>query len=244
MVDHAQARLDRLAPAFGNVELGQQLAAAHAEEVRDRARLAEVDQARVDAVLQRATVLDQVQPEARQLACRARLGIRQPDRWNEVELRQARQYLRVDLVGLAGERRESLDLVGVGDLDLPAVVCQDVANEAGSGHRLDDGGDRLFVNSDLRDQVSKTVGVGWRGRARDELSVVAQDADVEAPAAEIQSSVQHGMRASFGGSGFDAGSVSPGRPSFIAFRKQKWGGYRGSGIPRQLQFMDDLSGPA
>src|SRR3954451_12755427 len=86
-----------------------------------------------------------------------------------------------------------LDLVGVGDLDAPAVFCQDVADEARSGHRLDDGRDRLFVNSDLGDQVSKTVGIGRRGRARYELSVVAQYADVEAPAAEIQSSVQHGL---------------------------------------------------
>jgi len=63
-------------PGLRDLQPRKEPAALDAEQVADRARLAEVDQGRVDAVLQRRLVLDQVQPEARELAllANARIG--------------------------------------------------------------------------------------------------------------------------------------------------------------------------
>jgi hypothetical protein len=100
----------------------------------------------VDTVLEHRLVLDQVQPEAGQLALLADVGIGQPDRRHQVAVREHRQHHRVDLVGLAGQRREALDLLGVGDLHVPALLLERVVDEPGAGHRLDDGADRFCVD--------------------------------------------------------------------------------------------------
>jgi hypothetical protein len=84
-----------------------------------------------------------MQPEARELALIAHPGVRQPDRRHQVAVAQDRQHHRVDLVGLAGKRRQTLDLLGVGDLHVPALLLERVIDEAGAGHRLDDGTDGL-----------------------------------------------------------------------------------------------------
>jgi hypothetical protein len=116
---------------------------------------------------------DQVQAEPGQLARRARLGIGQPDRRHELELRQPRQDLGVDLVGLAGERREALHALRIGDQDLPAELGQRVTDEAGARHRLDHARDRLFVNGELGDQVREAVGIRRCCRPCDEFAVIA-----------------------------------------------------------------------
>ena len=85
-------------------------------------------------------------PEPGQLALLANPRIGQPDRRHQVALAQHRQHHRVDLVGLAGQRREALDLLGVGDLDVPALLLERVVDEPSTSHRLDDGADRLCVN--------------------------------------------------------------------------------------------------
>jgi hypothetical protein len=52
----------------------------------------------------------------------------------------------VDRVGLAGQRCEALDPLGVGDLDVPALGLERVVDEPGAGHRLDDRVDVLAAN--------------------------------------------------------------------------------------------------
>jgi hypothetical protein len=52
LVDQPQAGLDRALPQVRQVESGEQLAAAHAEQVGDRAGLAVREQHRVHALLQ------------------------------------------------------------------------------------------------------------------------------------------------------------------------------------------------
>jgi hypothetical protein len=68
-------------------------------------------------------------------------------------VRERRQDLGVDLVGLAGQRGESLDLLGVGDLDRVALLLERLVDEASAGHRLDHGADWLSV--DLLDPTSE-----------------------------------------------------------------------------------------
>jgi hypothetical protein len=79
-------------------------------------------------------------------------------RWESVA-RTSESILSV----LQAKRGEALDLLGVGDLDLPALLLERVVDQAGAGHRLDEGADGLSV--DLLDppgEPSQRVGVGWR----------------------------------------------------------------------------------
>jgi hypothetical protein len=91
----------------------------------------------VDAALQRRLVLDEVQPEAGELTLLAHPRIGQPDRRHQVAVTEHRKNLRVDLVGLACQRSETLDLLGVGDLDRPALPLEGVVDDPRAGHRLD-----------------------------------------------------------------------------------------------------------
>jgi hypothetical protein len=74
LVDHPQARAERRRPGLGQGEPGEQLAACHPEQVRDGHGVAERHECRVDPVLQRGPVVDEVEPEAGPLALR-------PDLW-------------------------------------------------------------------------------------------------------------------------------------------------------------------
>jgi hypothetical protein len=65
LVDQRQAGRDRRRPRLGQLEPFEQTAAAGAEEVAMRVGQAVLEEDRVDAVLQRASVLDQVQAETR-----------------------------------------------------------------------------------------------------------------------------------------------------------------------------------
>jgi hypothetical protein len=73
-------------PRVRDGEAVEQLAAGEAEEVADRTGMAESHQRRVDVVLQRRAMADQVQPKARKLALAANAGIGQPDRRHQVAL--------------------------------------------------------------------------------------------------------------------------------------------------------------
>jgi len=67
-----------------------------------------------------------VEAKAGELALLADAGVGQPDRRHQIPLAERRQDPGVDLVGLAGQRREALDLLSVGDLDRPAA-CSSVS---------------------------------------------------------------------------------------------------------------------
>src|SRR5436853_240323 len=83
---------------------------------------------RVGAVLERRLVLHQVQAQAGELTFLADAGIGQPDRRHQVAVAEHRENSRVDLVGLACKRRETLDLLGVGNLDRPALLLKGVVD--------------------------------------------------------------------------------------------------------------------
>ena len=99
----------------------------------------------VHALLQARAVTDQVQPPARAFAFSAHLRVGQPDRRHQVAAGELGQNPGVDAIGLAGERRESLHLLRIGDLDLPARELELVVNETRAVHRLDRRADRRAV---------------------------------------------------------------------------------------------------
>ena len=75
-VDQLETRVDGAPPRVGDREAIEQLAAGVAEQIRDRARVPEGHQRRVDAVLQRRAMADQMQPIAGQLTLAANRRIR------------------------------------------------------------------------------------------------------------------------------------------------------------------------
>jgi hypothetical protein len=119
-------------------------------------------------------------------------GSGQPDRRHQLAVAQDRQHLRVDLVGLAGQRRQALHLLRVGDLDVPAFLLERVVDQAGTGHRLDHTANRLPVGLvDPPGQRPQRVHVRRRSELVDELPRPGQQTDVDLPPTEIQPSVQH-----------------------------------------------------
>ncbi len=131
-----------------------------------------------------------MQPKPRLLALGAHPRIRQQDRRHEVAVRQDGEDFGVDAIGLARQRREPLDLLRVGDEHLPAERLERVAHEPRAGHRLDHP-THPALRADALDQAPQAIGVRRRRQPADHVAVVADQADVKAPATEIQASVQH-----------------------------------------------------
>src|SRR6266496_3882180 len=84
LVDQVQAGLDRPLPRLRESESGEELAAAHAEQVRDRARLAVGEQHGVHALLEARAVADQVETPTGALALRAHERVGEPDRRHQI----------------------------------------------------------------------------------------------------------------------------------------------------------------
>jgi prolyl-tRNA synthetase len=74
-VDQRQTGTERRSPRLGKAQTCEQGAAAGAEQVAVRIGHAVLKEDRVDAVIERAAMFDQVQAEAGPLAVRAHLGI-------------------------------------------------------------------------------------------------------------------------------------------------------------------------
>jgi hypothetical protein len=192
LVDHRHRLRDVPAPGIGHVEAPQQLAAADAEQVGDRARRSPGHQRRVDALLEPRPLADQVKAPAGALALGADRGVGKPDRRHQLEPRELRQDPGVDAVGLGGQRRQAPDLLGVGDLHLPAMALEGVVDEAGAGHRLDRGADRLPIAEHALGEPAKAVGVGRRGADVELPAVGGERVVVEPATAQVESNVQHG----------------------------------------------------
>ena len=87
--------------------------------------------------------------------------------------------------------------MGIGDLDRPALLLERVVDQPGSGHRLDDRADRLVVELvDATGQGPQRVDIGWHGELIKMLPATGEQADIELPSTQIESSVQHVKRAS------------------------------------------------
>jgi hypothetical protein len=67
------------------------------------------------------------------------------------------------------------------------------------GHRLDHGRDRLCVQLvDPAREPAQRVDIARHGELVQMLSLIGEQADVELPSAQVESSVQHMQRASLG----------------------------------------------
>jgi hypothetical protein len=121
LVGQAQAGLDRALPGLWQGKPREQLATAQAEEVGDGAGLAVGEQDGVHALHEGRAVAHEMQPPARPLALGANERVGQPDRRHAIAAGELGQYPGVDAIGLAGQGRQSLHLLRVRDLDLPAV---------------------------------------------------------------------------------------------------------------------------
>jgi hypothetical protein len=101
----------------------------------------------------------QVQPPAGTFALGTHLRVGQPDRRHQVTPCELGQHQGVDSVRLARERGQTLHLLRVCDLDLPAHQLESVVHEPRAVHRLDRGADRLAAAIKPLVQAAKPVGV-------------------------------------------------------------------------------------
>ena len=136
-------------------------------------------------------MLDQVQPEAGQLALLSDAGIGQPDRRHQVATAELGQHPGVDPVGLAGERGQPFHLQRVGDLDLPASQLELIMDKAGTVHRLDRRPHRLVVPGKPLRQRAQPIRVRRRRTNLDPLARLVEQTKIETFATQIQTSVQH-----------------------------------------------------
>ena len=137
VLDHSHGGKHAGAPRLRELETAEQLATGATEQIRHGAGVTERQQLGVHAVLERGALAHQKQAPAGALALPTQLEGGQPDRGNELAARELGQHPRVDLVGLARQGREALDLDRVCDLDFPAAALERVVHEAGAVHRLD-----------------------------------------------------------------------------------------------------------
>jgi hypothetical protein len=77
---------------LGDLEPREQAAAGAPEQIGDRTGTPEVDQGRVDAVLERRLVPEQVKPKASELALFPDVRIRKPDRRDQVAVAEHREH--------------------------------------------------------------------------------------------------------------------------------------------------------
>ena len=173
------------------------------------------EQDRVHALLQARAMTDKMQTPARPLALSAHARVRQPDRRHEIAAGKLGQHPGVDPVGLAGERRQSLHLLRIGDLDLPARQLEPVVHETRAVHRLDRGADRFAVTIESRRQRVQAISIRRRGAILDRHTLAIEQMEVETLATEIQTGVQHCNGPPFVYRG-RAASLR-GRPFFMAF---------------------------
>ena len=136
-------------------------------------------------------MLDQVQPPAGALSLGAELGRWQPDRRHQIAERELRQHPRVDLVGLARQRRQALDPLRVGDQHLPPVPDQLVVDEPCAVHRLNDPAYWFVIHRHPARQPVQTVPVAGRAEMLDQLTFARDQANVDTLATQIQPYVQH-----------------------------------------------------
>jgi hypothetical protein len=122
-------------PGLRDGELSQPVAPGDPEQVCHGDRVAEGHARGVDAVLQGRPVAHEMEPEAGPLPLGADLRVREPYRRHEIAPGELGEDPRVDLVGLAGQRCESLHLLRVGDLDVPSHELGAVVDKARAFHR-------------------------------------------------------------------------------------------------------------
>lgn len=138
-VDQCQAGGKARGPRLGQGKPGEFPPATGSEQVAVGIGQSVLEEDRVDAVFQRAAVLDQVEAKAGPLPLGAQPGVGEPDLGDEAEPGQFGQDPGIDRVRLAGERRDPPRLQGIGDPHVPTGALELVVDEARTADRLDHG---------------------------------------------------------------------------------------------------------
>jgi hypothetical protein len=98
---------------------------------------------------------------------------------------------RINLVGLAGQRREPLDHLRVGDQHLPPMRHQLIVDEPGAVHRLHHRTHRLAKHRHPASQAMQTVTISDRREPVDQLPLIGDQAHLNPFTTEIQTNMQH-----------------------------------------------------
>src|SRR5664280_1588631 len=220
-VDHPQACRRRARPGLGQGEPSEQFATPSPEQIREGDRMAKRHERRVDPVLQRGPMVDEVKPEAGPLALGPDRWVREPDHRYERKPRELGQNPGVDPIGLGGQWSDALDLGCVGDRDIPAVSLERVMDEACPGHRLDRAVHLVTEAQDVGSQPPQPRGIRTDGRHLDGPAVLVQDVHIEPLARQVQSRVQHhsGLPVLVAST---THRLSPARPLFMTFHGVEW----------------------
>src|SRR6266508_3177100 len=189
-VDQGERGGQRRGPRLWQLQPLEQPAAAGAEEVAARVGHAVLEEDRVDAVFERASVLDQVQPEARPLTLGPDRRVGQPDLRDEVEPGELGQHPGVDRVGLASQRRDPTRLRSVGDPDVPARELELVVDKTRAAHRLNHSQHAIACIAQSLDELRQPIAIGRDGADADAASLTLERMPVKTLAAQIQSDVQ------------------------------------------------------
>jgi hypothetical protein len=179
-------------PGLGKPKPGEQLTAADAEQIGDRAGPAVREKDGVHALLEAGAVADEVQTPTRPLPLSAHEWVGQPDRRHQVPPGELGQHPGVDAVGLTGERRQPLHLLGVRDLDPPARQLEPIVHEPCPVHRLDRRSDRRAMTVESSRQAVQPIGIRRCCTNLDRRTLGVEQVKVETLATEIQTGVQHG----------------------------------------------------
>src|SRR5262249_31838035 len=120
---------------------------------------------------------NELPPPARPLSFGPYARIRQPDRRQQVAPGELGQQPAVDPIGLAGQQRQSFQLLRVGDLDLPTMKLEPLVHEASAVHRLVRGTDRLAVSSDALASLPQAISVRRRSAAPFFMALLTMEAE-------------------------------------------------------------------
>jgi hypothetical protein len=149
------------------------------------------EQGRVHVLLEAGAVAHEVEAPARALTLGAHERVGEPDRRHQLPPRQLGQHPGVDAVGLAGKGRKPVQLLRIGDLDLPARELEPVVDEPRPVHRLDRGAHRRSVTGDTLVQAVQPVSIGRSSATLDYRTLAVEQVEVETLATEIRTGVQH-----------------------------------------------------
>jgi hypothetical protein len=148
-------------------------------------------------------------PPAQPLAHRAVLQRRDPQRGNQIPAAQLGQHARVDLVGLAGQRRDVADLARVRDLHLPPRRREAIADPHRAAHHLHA---RPHVRAKREHELDQPVLVGRHHSFTSDRAALAARTPRRTPIRPIDPEILH-PRASLHGLSYTPMLSLSGRPS-------------------------------
>ena len=188
MRDDGQRLGDRAPPRLLHAARGQHVHCVGRAEPLEREAQPPLRQQPEDAVARRRAQSHEMHPPAQPLAQRTVLERGQPQRGHEIAPAQLGQHPRIDLVGLARQRRDVANLARVGHLDLPAGRGQPVADPDRAAHHLHT---RPDLPAHRQHEPGQAVLVGRHHPLAADRAAVAERAPRRAPIRPIDADILH-----------------------------------------------------